>query len=598
MHWETEGVARMKILSAISRSPATRSAHAGSGTRDTTQATEDGAADGGGVEVVAMLGDSVIGVTHCFDPRAGRVSRKTWVLFAIGVVSLVAVMFAFCAGIANAAHNDEQYAYETIQLYKPGYAVRPRTLSAEFDWVAVVGLATALLTMTFALARLHKEKANSSVSIGCAPGVDFATERTRAASFILVEPCGEDFAFNIDRSMDGEMIVSGQTTSLAELAARGQTRISPIPANARIRVYAANATFLVSSVSRARPCAAPGFAVDLPFLYSLAGTAAAAAMIALLLFHAVADDSSARIDFAALDETATRFASTTVEVAPPLVAEAVAVGDPAPADGGLSSALSTRLMGSPNSSRVGGRYAMQKHLDKPQLARQQAIELARTAGILGSSTLVQGGAFASLTEVSDISSGFDESDISGGLIGKEAGEVNGNFGLGRSGFGPDSGGEGWGTIGAGPYGTIGASGSCGNRCGIGSGRASAGLSGHTPAVPTVMLCHATSPRVKLCWLDQGDLDKAIIRRYIKRNIPKISYCYEKQLLAKPNLAGTVTSQFFVAPNGRVISSHSSGLDSEVANCVSDVIAGIEFPKSVHGSLTKVNYPFAFRPTGV
>ncbi len=80
---------------------------------------------------------------------------------------------------------------------------------------------------------------------------------------------------------------------------------------------------------------------------------------------------------------------------------------------------------------------------------------ARTAGILGSSEETQGGAFASLTGTGDISSGFDDSNIYGGLLGNEPGEMNGGFGFGRSGFGPGGGGTGWGTIGTGRYGTIG-----------------------------------------------------------------------------------------------------------------------------------------------
>ena len=95
----------------------------------------------------------------------------------------------------------------------------------------------------------------------------------------------------------------------------------------------------------------------------------------------------------------------------------------------------------------------------------------------------------------------------------------------------------------------------------------------------------------------GDLDKAIIRRYIKRNIQKITYCYEKQLLAKPGLQGTVQSQFFITPNGNVTSSTGSGFDPEVANCVADVIGGIEFPKPKGGGGVQVNYPFTFHPAG-
>ena len=95
----------------------------------------------------------------------------------------------------------------------------------------------------------------------------------------------------------------------------------------------------------------------------------------------------------------------------------------------------------------------------------------------------------------------------------------------------------------------------------------------------------------------GDLDKAIIRRYIKRNIQKITYCYEKQLIAKPGLAGTVQTQFFIAPGGNVQSANASGVDGEVASCVADVLKSIEFPKPKGGGGVNVNYPFIFRPTG-
>ena len=94
----------------------------------------------------------------------------------------------------------------------------------------------------------------------------------------------------------------------------------------------------------------------------------------------------------------------------------------------------------------------------------------------------------------------------------------------------------------------------------------------------------------------GDLDKAIIRRYIKRNIQKITYCYEKELLTKPTLEGTVTAQFFIALDGAVAKSEASGVDPEVAACVARVIKGIEFLKPKGGAAgVQVNYPFTFRP---
>jgi hypothetical protein len=189
----------------------------------------------------------------------------------------------------------------------------------------------------------------------------------------------------------------------------------------------------------------------------------------------------------------------------------------------------------------------------------------------------EGGAFASLTGTGDISSGFDDTNIYGGLLGNEAGEMNGGFGFGRSGFGPGGGGTGWGTIGTGRYGTIGH--------GSGTGY---GVGGGPRKGPTVTIGQPNA---------QGDLDKAIIRRYIKRNLQKITYCYEKELLAKAGLSGTVMTTFFIAPTGDVANASATGVDAEVSKCVTRVIKGIQFPKPKGGGGVQVNYPFTFRPAG-
>jgi hypothetical protein len=219
----------------------------------------------------------------------------------------------------------------------------------------------------------------------------------------------------------------------------------------------------------------------------------------------------------------------------------------------------------------------------PARARQQALEQARSAGLL---TLEPGGAFASLTGTGDIASGFDDTNIYGGLLGNEVGEMNGGFGFGRSGFGPGGGGTGWGTIGTGRYGTIGHGAGTGSGYGVGGGRG--GMRGRTSAVPTVSIGQPNA---------QGDLDKAIIRRYIKRNQQKIQYCYEKELLAKPSLAGTVMTNFLIKPNGNVSRATGNGVDPNVASCVADVIRNIEFPKPKGGGNVQVNYPFIFRLGG-
>jgi hypothetical protein len=143
-----------------------------------------------------------------------------------------------------------------------------------------------------------------------------------------------------------------------------------------------------------------------------------------------------------------------------------------------------------------------------------------------------------------------------------------------------------GTIGVGAPGTIGHGSGTGTGYGVGSGRG--GMRGRQSAVPQVRIGQPTA---------NGDLDKAIIRRYIVRNMAKITYCYEKELVHRPGLEGTVNTQFFISNTGTVVDSRASGVAAEVSTCIAAVIKAIEFPRPKGGGGVQVNYPFNFRPTG-
>ncbi|HEX7838032.1 MAG TPA: AgmX/PglI C-terminal domain-containing protein, partial [Kofleriaceae bacterium] len=541
------------------------------------------------IEVAAMLGDSVVGVKHCINPRSGKVTPVTWVSFLIGIATLLLAVSAFYVSVQNAAYNKGRFDYETQVLKKPAYAVRPRMLSPGYDWMAFGGLVVAMASLTLGVARVRKERESPMYRIGTAPDVECATEGAPMPSFPMIAPMGDEFAFNFGHGMEGEMVAGGQTTSLGELAAQGRTSICPIPAGAKIRVRTGRHTvFLISAVPQPRRQMIP-LLVTLELLVTLcfAGSLVFHLGFVGLLNLIPPDSGGANIDLASLEETSTRTSSTSQDDPPPPPPEDQPdTGADQSGGTGTAMALDEGKMGKKDSDRATGQYKMQKTSDDPQLARLQAIEQARNAGILGSSALTQGGAFASLTGGGDVSSGFDESNVFGGLAGNEAGEMNGGFGYGRSGFGPGGGGTGWGTIGTGRYGTIGHGSGTGEGYGVGGGRG--GMRGRTAAVPTVSIGQPSST---------GDLDKAIIRRYIKRNIQKIQYCYEKQLLAKPTLSGTVQSQFFISPAGTVASSSGTGVDPEVASCVAEVIKNIEFPKPKGGGGVQVNYPFIFHQSG-
>lgn len=90
----------------------------------------------------------------------------------------------------------------------------------------------------------------------------------------------------------------------------------------------------------------------------------------------------------------------------------------------------------------------------------------------------------------------------------------------------------------------------------------------------------------------GGLAPALIRRQIVRDLAKFTYCYEKGLLARPELSGTVTAHFFIAPSGLVARADATGVDAVIASCVVTMIKRIEFPKPRGGGV-QVTLPFSF-----
>ena len=95
----------------------------------------------------------------------------------------------------------------------------------------------------------------------------------------------------------------------------------------------------------------------------------------------------------------------------------------------------------------------------------------------------------------------------------------------------------------------------------------------------------------------GDLDKAIILRYMRRNRPRIKHCYERRLLEDRTLKGTVEAIFTISPNGSVLNAGASGVHREVERCVAGVIKKMVFPKPKGGGIVIVRHPFQFRLSG-
>jgi hypothetical protein len=93
------------------------------------------------------------------------------------------------------------------------------------------------------------------------------------------------------------------------------------------------------------------------------------------------------------------------------------------------------------------------------------------------------------------------------------------------------------------------------------------------------------------------LDVLVIRRYLRRQLARLKYCYEKRLIVDPGLKGTVTARFTIEASGTVRGSTASGLHPAVDDCVAEVIMSITFPKPRDGVAVEASYPLEFQPTG-
>jgi hypothetical protein len=544
------------------------------------------------VEVAAMLGDSVVGVKHCMDPRGGKVTRATWAFAATGLACLLASGIAFASSVSTASSNKSALERH-LKAGKPHHAFRPVQTGVATDLVAGGGLALGLFGLTTALVRARRERKSPFYRIGTAANVEQPLENAPSPSFPLVAPKGDDFVFNYAPGMDAEMTVNGVTTSVAELTATGRARPSalvagaievPIPMAAKIRAKTGQTTFLISAVNKPKSQTAPLFTLERRTTAYVGGSLAAHLIALAVLSAAPVEAGTVSADMNGNEELHLTASNAMNEEAPPDEPEKDN-NDNAGANGAESAKmrLDEGAAGKPDAVRTTGELHVKNNNVNERMSRDQAIEAARTAGVLGSTEVLRGG-IAALTATDPFSSGFDVDNVYGPLIGA-AGEGRGNFGFGRNGWGPGGGctQEPCGIVGTGRYNTI-----PGGR-GAGDGWRGNGGWGRdgkrTSSVPnTTVIGMPTSG---------GNLDKAIIKRYIKRNQAKIAYCYESELLARPTIEGSVQISFMISGSGTVMSASGQGFDAKVTSCVASVIKGIEFPKPTDGGNVQVNYPFTF-----
>ncbi len=199
------------------------------------------------------------------------------------------------------------------------------------------------------------------------------------------------------------------------------------------------------------------------------------------------------------------------------------------------------------------------------------------------------GLLADLNSMADTSifgtGGLDDSvsNVVGGLIGSQYGNQMGAGGLGSRGSGLGGGGTAEGLGGLGTQGR--GSGASGYGSGGGYyGQKGGGAPGVGAGDPIIL----------------GALDKSIIDRIVKKHLPQIRYCYQKELNKNPKLFGKMIVKFVIAKDGSVSSSStkSSTLKSPIVeNCIHSRFMRMQFPQPKGGGIVIVSYPFVFNSQG-
>lgn len=97
----------------------------------------------------------------------------------------------------------------------------------------------------------------------------------------------------------------------------------------------------------------------------------------------------------------------------------------------------------------------------------------------------------------------------------------------------------------------------------------------------------------------GGLDKSLIAAVIQNNLSQIKYCYERQLVADPNLFGKVVATWTINDQGlveRPTIKQTTLSSTPVEQCIISKISGWKFAKPKNGSKVTVSYPFLFKST--
>ena len=415
---------------------------------------------------------------------------------------------------------------------------------------------------------------------------------------------GDSVAAVIPSEATGEVTVGEQTMPLSDLMSQGKTQACAempgaqqyqVPPGGSVKVKYRGFTFLVKSGNAGRKIAG-ALSVDWrPFVY-VGGSLLVHSIFLLMFYFVPPSTSSLSLDLLNTDSRLVQYLMEPPETVEEETPEWLNDSKMDDQEGGKGKRHKGEegQMGKKEAKKTRNRYGIEGPEDNPDphMARQEAREQARTAGILG--VLQQTtGAWNSPTSPygRDTALGNDPMSALGALMGDQIGENFGFGGLGLRGTGRGGGGTGEGTIGLGNLGTIGHG--AGGGSGSGYGRGAGGFSGRSARVPRIRSGTADV---------RGSLSKEVIRRVIRRHINEVRFCYEQELNQRPDLEGRVTVSFIISPTGAVqsasvVGGRSNLNNARVQNCIAGAVRRWTFPAPEGGGIVVVAYPFMLTAAG-
>jgi hypothetical protein len=549
------------------------------------------------VEVVGMLAESVVDVKHLEAHARKPTKRPAYLMMAAGALMLLVGAGAFAKGVSNAAANQSAKDHWVNVEMKAAQDFRPERLGLGWDALAFGGLGGGLLAFAFGFARLRSRVAPSSYTVGRNTDADFAIDDAPVEAFELVAQRGTDMVVTVPATMNATLRRDGARYDLEALAGLGMAQPSATVHGARELIVPADGAaisidngltrFHIRSVPKQRSIIGTALARFDRKAAKFFGLSAIAHLAVVMLLGAIPPSATTLTGEAGDDLTRMTLVTNKAHEAPVAETQPNTGATSGTSDEDAVSAAANGdegKAGDPTANESDrGALAIKDREDFKHKSRDEVVAEARDAGFLG--VFKHNASMLDSFEDYSLPSGYDQFDNPGNINGDGNDRGFGNKGLGFRDNGPGGGNPDGDTIKTGDYNTI-------PRDDGKKGTKYRPLhDGETTkrenVVPDPIIGHPVA---------NGELDKSIIRRYIRAQMERFRHAFEVALLSNPNLQGTVTMQFFISPQGKVLQASVSGVgNATFRNAIKSVLNSVKFPAPTDGGTVHVTaYDLTFR----